>query len=176
MDKQILNSLNKGEHLVEMQEYILQYQTVYKVIVYTCIGKTLFKNSRIDTFEFPFYFKTKSIAEEFLKYWDELWLSHTTYWDHSKDNHCFGLYVKDHDNNVYTLVDAFKLDDANAYNNKCQLTYDGVWGGTICNDGRYYTYSPHNFYFTRIFNLENIAQKVNKNPYVFKMIKDQVQN
>ena len=104
MDKQLLNSLNKGEHLVEMQEYILQYQTVYKVIVYTCIGKTLFKNSRIGTFEFPFYFKTKSTAEEFLKYWDELWLSHTTYWDHGKDNHCFGLYVKDHDNNVYTLV------------------------------------------------------------------------
>ena len=42
MDKQLLNTLNKGEKLVEMTEITLHDETVIKTILYTCVGVNIF--------------------------------------------------------------------------------------------------------------------------------------
>lgn len=166
MDKQILNNLNIGEHICEMQEYILHKETVIKTTVYTC-KKRLFRKY-FDTFEIPFYFKSKELAIEFLKYWDEFEWGSTTYWD-NKEKFCYGI---NHINGskCYIMVDDYKLRNSQQFSYKCQLTENGVWGGIICTDGRYYTNSPDNVYYTKIFELESLPIETNKT-YMFKMIK-----
>ena len=61
MDKNILKNIvecDTDDKVVEMQEYILQDTTVYKVTVYYDIKKVLWKY-KYKTYIFPFYFETK---------------------------------------------------------------------------------------------------------------------
>lgn len=171
MDKQLLNTLNKGEKLVEMTEVTLNEETVIKTILYTCIGVNIFNKRKIETYEFPFYFETKELAEEFLKYWDDLWICETTYWD-IEPKPCFGLFVNGQENKPYIMVDSwrndvFNIDPIN------QLLKNGIWGGQVLkyDKGRYHTYKIDCFDYKKIFDLENYGKNTNKT-YIFKMVKD----
>ena len=167
MDKQLLNTLNKGEKLVEMTEVTIHGKTVIKTILYTCTGVNIFNKRKIETYEFPFYFETKELAEEFLKYWDELKLYVDSYWD-NKNKPCFSLYANNQKSNTtYIMIDSWK----NKIFAKNQLCKNGIWGGQVIKylDGRYFTYENDCFDYKEIFNLENVGKN---RTYIFKMVKD----
>lgn len=172
MDKQLLNTLNKGEKLVEMTEVTLHEETVIKTILYTCVGVNIFNKRKIETFEFPFYFETKELAEEFLKYWDELWICETTYWD-NKFKPCFGLYVSGgQEIKPYIMVDSWRNEVFNI-DPKNQLSKNGIWGGQVVkyDNGRHFTFKGDCFDYKKIFDLENVGKNTNRT-YIFKMVKD----
>ena len=172
MNKQLLNTLNKGEKLVEMTEVIIHEETVIKTVLYTCVGVNIFNKRKIETFEFQFYFETKELAEEFLKYWDELKLYDASYWD-NRNKPCFGLYVNNQESSTaYIMIDSWR-NKAFTIDPKNQLRKNGIWGGQVIKalDGRYYTYKSKCFDYKEIFNLENIGKNTNRT-YIYKMTKD----
>ena len=171
MDKQLLNTLNKGEKLVEMTEITLHDETVIKTILYTCVGVNIFNKWKIETYEFPFYFETKELAEEFLKYWDELRICKTIYWNNI-DKPCFGLYISGQENMPYIMVDSWR-NDVFTVDPKNQLSKNGIWGGQVIKyvNGQHFTFKGDCFDYKKIFALENVGKNTNKT-YIFKMVRD----
>ena len=145
MDKQLLNTLNKGEKLVEMTEVTLHEETVIKTILYTCMGVNIFNKRKIKTYKFPFYFETKELAEEFLKYWDDLWICETAYWD-NKSKPCFGLCVGGQETMPYIMVDSWR-NDVFSIDPKNQLLKNGIWGGQVLkhDNGKHFTFKKDCF-------------------------------
>ena len=72
MNQETLNNLQIGEKVADIQEYFHGKNgkdLVYKVTIFECIEKRIlhiFKTREIKEYVFPFFFKTKEIAEEFL--------------------------------------------------------------------------------------------------------------
>ena len=171
MDKNILKNIvecDTDDKVVEMQEYTLQNTTVYKVTVYYDIKKVLWKY-KYKTYIFPFYFETKALAKKFLEYWDEFEILNGIYWN-SRDRDCYMIKYNSNNANEYWMVDSFKWKSREYYDGYCHLQKGGVWSGKINTDAHYRVYSAHNFLFTDIFNIDNIARETS-NTYVFKMIK-----
>lgn len=172
MDKKdALNTLNEGERIVEIQEYVLHDSTVYDVTIHTCVNITFFGKHKYEEYHFPFYFKTKELVTEFLKYWDEINLVSTSYWN-SKDVQCYAMSVGGEDEKLYYLVDDFKLLHYGQFDRKCQMQKRGVWDGVVNTSGRYHTFKENNINYMDVFKYENFAFKVDKVPYLFKMYKD----
>lgn len=173
MDKKILKNLKKGEKIVEMTEVILHNETVVSVTVYICTGTNIFGKSKIRIFKFPFYFASKSFAEEFLKYWDYFELCHSSYWD-GQTISCFALYVNKqlYNENNYIMVDSHKKKGLSyCKEGKEQLKEYGVWDGRVCRkcDGEYHTFDSKIFNYKRILDYENVGTETDKK-YIFKMM------
>lgn len=172
MTKEELLTYKDAEKAVEIQEFqigatddICPCQLVYKVTIYSNIKQGFFKNVKYDKYTFPFYFNSKKLIEDFLKYFDCFYINNGEYWDGRYIN-C--LMLKMHGFNYsYYMNDCIK----NAVNNKSQLQEDGVWDGYVVNDddGRYFM--RNKIYFMDILKLKCIPIKT-KNIYHYKMSKD----
>ena len=172
MTKEELLTYKDAEKAVEIQEFqigatddICPCQLVYKVTIYSNIKQGFFKNVKYDKYTFPFYFNSKKIIEDFLKYFDCFYINNGEYWDGRYIN-C--LMLKMHGFNYsYYMNDCIK----NAVNNKSQLQENGIWDGYVVNndDGRYFM--RNKIYFTDILKLKCIPIKT-KNIYLYKMTKD----
>jgi len=173
MTNDILNGLNVGEHVVEIQECVLHDQSVVKVTIYKCISISwLSKHRDIETYEFPFYFKSKEIAEDFLQYYKKFEVRYDSYWD-ERNKECYTLRLSHYDTHLkYYMVDDFKHENRYNFRDKCQLGKRGVWNGIVNTDGQYYTYERNNINFKDIFKFEDIATETNKS-YIFKMIENE---
>ena len=68
MKADALNNLKIGEQLVEMQECTLHDMNVIEVTLYKCVS--IFRFRKIKEYTFPFYFNSKKLVEDFLKYFD----------------------------------------------------------------------------------------------------------
>ena len=172
MDKEILKNTKPGEKLVEMLEYTQHGETVYQVTVYLC-KKGLFRK-RFSKFRYPFYFKTKEFAEEFLKYYDEFIIVSTSYWD-KHDIGCYGLAHRKEIDTVFVMIDSDKQKRYSEHiGEHAQLQYDGVWDGLVCESqhGEYGTHDMYMFDFKKIYDRINIAINGTKQ-YIFKMEAEQ---
>lgn len=193
MKQEVLDKMKNGEKLVEIKE-ILDYKyagitrTVFALIIYTCVDNTSFfdkifgiKRRVISTDSFSFYFETKELAEEFVKYYDNFLYDTYYYADECGENHeCFTLETMDSDYSCY-MVDAFK----NEKHKKCRTNKDfleegGVWGGLVYRDGlekgeySFYIYKNEMKYFIEEFNNE-LPKKEGKS-YIYKLEKELLQN
>ena len=174
MTKEELLTYKDGEKAVEIQEFqigatddICSCQLVYKVTIYSNIKKSFFGNVKYDKYTFPFYFNSKKLIEDFLKYFDYFYINSGEYWDGRYIN-CLMLKMHGFDYSYY-MNDCIK----NAINNKSQLQENGIWDGYVVNkdDGEYYMFKDNRIYFTDILKLKYIPIKT-KNIYLYKMTKD----
>lgn len=152
MNKDILNSLNTGEKAVDIQEYFYGEagcKTGYQVTIYTC-HKFIFRY--IKKYTIPFYFKTKELAQDFLKHLPEIELCS----DRMRigfDNHKITAYYIKFKNkkqkHIYYLYN---------WDNQCgHLTTNDIWDGNIncaLNEHQTILYSHYNCEFLEIFNIE----------------------
>lgn len=177
MTKEELLTYKDGEKAVEIQEFqiaatdtVCPGPLVYKVTVYSNIKKGFFGNVKYDRYTFPFYFKSKKIIEDFLKYFDYFYIEDGEYWDHG-DINCLMLKMYDFDYTYY-MNDCIK-SESDAASNKSQLQENGIWDGYIVNynDGKYYMFKRNRIYFTDILKLKCIPIET-KNIYHYKMTKD----
>ena len=177
MTKEELLTYKDGEKAVEIQEFQLSATDVicpgplvYKVTIYSNIKKRFFGNVNYDKYTFPFYFKSKSLVEDFLKYFDYFYIDDGEYWD-GKYINCLMLKMHDFDYSYY-MNDCVKSESTVA-NNKSQLQENGIWDGYVVNnnDGQYWMYERRRIYFTDILKLKCIPIET-KNIYHYKMTKD----
>lgn len=84
MNQEILDNLKIGEKAADIQEYFWGRngeKLVYKVTIYECTKfpvkfgpfLRLFQKRGIDKYVVPFYFETKELAQEYIKYSDKVW-------------------------------------------------------------------------------------------------------
>lgn len=177
MTKEELLTYKDGEKAVEIQEYqlgatneISPGPTVYKVTIYSNIKKGFFGNVKYSKYTFPFYFNSKKLIEDFLKYYDYFYIDDGEYWDEGYKN-CLILKMDNFDYSYY-MNDCIKSDSA-AVNNKSQLQYNGIWDGYVVNsnDGKYWMHRYNRIYFTEILKMNCIPIET-KNIYHYKMTKD----
>lgn len=177
MTKEELLTYKDGEKAVEIQEFQLSATNeicpgpmVYKVKIYSNIKKGLFGRVNYDEYNFPFYFKSKSLIEDFLKYFDYFYIKHGYYWNDG-DRLCLKLKLYDYDYSYY-MNDCIK-SESNIINNKSQLQENGIWDGYVVNnnDGKYFMFKEKRIYFTNILKLNCIPIET-KNIYHYKMVKD----
>ena len=175
MTKEELLTYKDVEKAVEIQEFqigatddICLCQLVYKVTIYSNIKKGIFGNIKYDKYTFPFYFNSKKLIEDFLKYFDYFYINSGEYWD--------GRYISCLMLKMQGFVYAYYMNDyskskSDIVNNKSQLQENGIWDGYVVNneDGRYYM--RNKIYFTDILKLKCIPIET-KNIYHYKMTKD----
>lgn len=153
MNKDILNSLNIGEKVADIREYFYGDgggKTGYQVTIYTC-HKFIFRY--IKKYTIPFYFKTKELAQDFLKHLPEIELCSEKMRIELLDNHKITAYYIKFKNkkqkHIYYLY--------NWNNQYGQLITGDVWDGRInCATNVHQTvlYSYYNCEFLEIFNIE----------------------
>lgn len=170
-ESEILNSLNPGEKIVNIQEYFLGdngSHLVYKVTIYTC--KNIIGFKKLKTYTFPFYFVSMEFAKSFLEHYDTYEIGTTEY---SSDLHYIGydLYLKNADTQIYKyrMVDAYTK--INTPCSKCDvLKKGGVWGGIVNYKKQIYTdylnsHPPfskdHNISYLNMVDKESMALKEN---------------
>ena len=169
MDKNILNTLNIGEHVVEIKKYMLHNEYVYQVTVYACCKILFWK--RIKKYTYPFYFASKTTAEEFLKYYDDFYVSVGSYWDG-----CYKeCYILNATNGLgegtYWMIDDYMYrQDPHGYGKHFQLKGGGVWNGVVNTYAHYSTYSDYNINFKQILDKESVLSETDST-YIFKMVK-----
>ena len=177
MTKEELLTYKDGEKAVEIQEFQLSATDeicpgpmVYKVKIYSNIKKGFFGNVNYDEYTFPFYFKSKKIIEDFLKYFDYFYIKHGTYWE-GEEKLCLMLKLYNYDYSYY-MNDCIK-SESKVTNGKSHLRKNGIWDGYVVNnnDGYYHLYEMNRIYFTDILKLNCIPIET-KNIYHYKMIKD----
>ena len=175
MTKDELLTYKDAEKAVEIQEFqigatdnICPCHLAYKVTIYSNIKKGFFGNVKYDKYTFPFYFNSKKLIEDFLKYFDYFYVNEGEYWDGRCVN-CLML-------KMHGFVHSYYMNDyikskSDIVNNKSQLQEGGIWDGYVANndDGRYYM--RNKMYFTDILKLKCIPIKT-KNIYHYKMSKD----
>lgn len=163
MNQKVLNKLNPGEKVVQIEEF--DNGKYYKVTIHSCTGKFLWLH-RITAKHIPFYFATKELAIEFLKYYDNLeW-----------------VFADANENKIW--LEALQLELLN-YTNRHNyymvdvsgkhLLYLGIWSGLVNTDGRWGIEAKNNILFKDMFKMEDeIKEHVEGTPnneYLFKMIK-----
>lgn len=177
MTKEELLTYKDGEKAVEIQEFQLSATdvicpgpTVYKVTIYSNIKKGFFGNVKYDKHTFPFYFKSKKIIEDFLKYFDYFYIEDGEYWD-SRDINCLMLKMHNFDYSYY--MNDYIKSASKAASSKSQLQKNGIWDGYVANkdNGKYYMFERNIMYFTDILKLKCIPIET-KNIYHYKMTKD----
>ena len=169
MDKNILDTLNIGEHVVEIKKYMLHNEYVYQVTVYTCCKILFWKH--IKKYTYPFYFASKNIAEEFIKYYDDFYVSIGSYWD-SGDKICYMLNATHGlGEGKYWMIDDYKYrQDPHAIGKHFHLKDDGVWNGVVNTYAHFSTYYNYNINFKEILNRESVLSETDST-YIFKMVK-----
>lgn len=177
MDSKLLNELNKGDKLVEMTEYTLHNEIVYNVSVYICEGVgLLFKRRKIKKYTYPFYFKTKEIANDFLSHWGDFSLVEVTYWN-SGEYDCYALILNnDHRERRFFMIDSYKRKRySGLIGEYAQLEPKGVWNGVVteAEHGRYGTHDMYMFNYNKIYEIVDLPRKTNSKSYIFKMIKEE---
>lgn len=156
--KEILEQLTDNNKVIEVIECDRSGRTIYKVNVYSkgFISRFfgLFQKINIKKTTYPFFFETKELVEEFMSYYPELFYRYGSYWD--GDNISCLLLDTSYSKNNYYMVDSFKEKGYSGckQNDKYYVETNGVWGGTVCLDGKYHTYSSKCMYYTKIFELE----------------------
>lgn len=177
MTTEELLTYKDGEKAVEIQEFQIAATDVicpgpllYKVTIYSNIKKNFFGNIKYDKYTFPFYFKSKTLIEDFLKYFDYFYIEDGEYWD-SRNVNCLMLKMYDYDY-AYYMNDYIK-SNSEASDNKSQLQENGIWDGYVVNrtDGRFFMFKGNRIYFTDILKLKCIPIET-KNIYHYKMTKD----
>ena len=161
MNKEVLNSLKLGEKAADIQEYYWGKngsKLVYKVTIYERIKVPflrVFKREVIDEYVVPFYFETKELAEEYIKYSDQIWFRDLNL-DYGFGG--YGLFLKNYSNqkNEYYLVNATGVPYDK--DQEMLLYKDSVWNGKI-NPSYRKPYKTKSIYFTEIFKLEELAAK-----------------
>ena len=175
MTKEELLTYKDDEKAVEIQEFqigaidvISPGPLAYKVTIYSNIKKGFFGNVKYDKYTFPFYFKSKKLIEDFLKYFDYFYINEGEYWDGRCVN-CLMLKMHGFIHSYY--MNDYIKSKSDIVNNKSQLQEGGIWDGYVANndDGRYYM--RNKIYFTDILKLKCIPIKT-KNIYHYKMTKD----
>ena len=170
MKTDALNNLKAGEQLVEMQEYTLHGMNVIEVTLYKCVS--IFGFRKIKTYTFPFYFTSKELVENFLKF--------CNYFEISKEplrwcdnTFCISLVVKGQ-TRKYHMVDEYKID----YYKKdyifkpCALEEKGIWNGKLNDtDDLYVSDMDQCYNFMELLDRCNIPLKSEKT-YMFKMIEE----
>ena len=157
--EEIANNLNNDNHLVEVIECDRNGRTVYKVNVYSrnVVSQWFGLSEKVvvDKKTYPFYFETKEVIEEFMKYYQKFYYRYGTYWDYG-DIRCL-LLDTEYSKNDYYMVDSFKKKEYSGCTtqDKYHLQDYGVWNGEICIDGKYHTFERTCRYFTKILELEN---------------------
>lgn len=152
MNKNILNSLNTGEKAADIREYFYGDgggKTGYQVTIYTC-HRFIFRY--IKKYTIPFYFKTKELAQDFLKHLPEIEL-----WSEKMciglDNHKItAYYIKFKNKKQKYIYYLYNWD--NQYG---QLMTGDIWNGRInCAQEVNQTvlFSMHNCEFLEIFEIE----------------------
>ena len=177
MTKEELLTYKDGEKAVEIQEFqisatdvICPGPLVYKVTIYSNIKKGFFGNVKYNKYTFPFYFNSKNLIEDFLKYFDYFRIEYGDYWD-GEDVDCLILKIPGFDYSYY--MNDYIKSISNATNGKSQLQENGIWDGYVVNsnEGRYFMYERNRIYFTDILKLKFIPTET-KNIYHYKMTKD----
>lgn len=177
MTKEELLTYKDGEKAVEIQEFQIAAinvgcpsLTVYKVTIYSNIKKGFFGNIKYDKYTFPFYFNSKKLVEDFLKYFDYFYIDDGDYWD-SERKICLMLKMYDFDYSYY-MNDCIKSNSIAALD-KSQLQENGIWDGYVVNkaDGEFYMFKRNRIYFTEILKMNCIPIET-KNIYHYKMTKD----
>ena len=173
MTKEKLLSYKDNERAVEIQEFQLNATdnvcpgpTVYKVTIYSNIKKGFFGNVKYNKYTFPFYFNSKKLVEDFLKYFDYFYIEEGEYWDSGYKN-CLKLKIHIF-NHSYYMNDYIKFDSVAIYN-KSQLQENGIWDGYVVSDNDGLYYMSNKIYFTDTLKCIPIETK---NTYYYKMLKD----
>ena len=174
--KEILNSLNPGEKIVDIQEHFHGdngRHTVYQVTIYTCV-KNIIGFKKLKTYTFPFYFVSMEFAKNFLEHYDTYEIGTTKYSaDSWGDSHYKGydLYLKNVDMQIYKyrMVDAYTKNNTPC--SKCDVLKEGgVWSGIVNYKKQHFTeyiYSTppfdrcNNMSYLGIINKEKFALKEN---------------
>ena len=176
MTKEELLTYKNGEKAVEIQEFqlgatdvICPGPLIYKVTIYSNIKKGFFGNVKYDKYTFPFYFKSKSLIEDFLKYFDYFYIEHGKYWD-NEDKFCLMMKMYDFDYTYY--MNDYVKSESGVASSKSQLQENGIWDGYVVNnnDGVYCMFKRNRIYFTDILKLKYIPIET-KNIYHYKMTK-----
>jgi hypothetical protein len=172
--EEISKVLKKNNQVVEIIECERSARTIYDAYIYKRISLFFGLFSRIKKTTFPFYFETKELAEEFLTFYPEIYHADGTYWDHG-DIHCYFLTSNqcEHD---YAMVDAFKQKGyATAHSDEYFLQSNGVWGGVICKNAEYHTFSSNCMDYKKIFDLEyQFNSKETGNRYYYELTPKQI--
>lgn len=171
MKNDALNNLKVGEQLVEMQECTLHNMNVIEVTLYKCIS-SFFGFKKIKTYVFPFYFTSKELVENFLKFYNYFKISRDPlrWFDDIK---CISLIVKGQ-TRKYHMVDEYKCIDYNKHyiSKPCALEEKGIWNGKLNDTNDMYpSYMNLNYNFIELLDRCNIPIKSEKT-YMFKMIEE----
>lgn len=173
MDKNVLNGLNPGEKAVDIQEYHWGkngYKLVYKVTIYTC--KSLLFTKYISKYEFPFYFESKTLAEEYIQVHDSYEIYEAPKYDSYYQ--CTNIYyaIKPAGVNTKKLHYDYLLICTDSYVGTL-LEPGEIWKGyiKICNKKTGNDEAHRNFHYTEVSTLENNAAKEGTfgNTYSYKL-------
>ena len=172
--EEISKVLKKDNQIVEIIESGRCNQIIYDVHIYKRVPFFFGLFSRIKKTTFPFYFETKELAEEFLTFYPEIYHTNGSYWD-GDDIDCYFL-TSDYCEHDYAMVDAFKRKGYTpSHSDKYFLRTNGVWGGVICKNAEYHTFSSNFMDYKKIFDLEgSFNSKETGNRYYYELTPKQI--
>jgi hypothetical protein len=172
--EEISKVLKKNNQVVEIIEGERCNQIIYDVYIYKRVSFFFGLFSRIKKTTFPFYFETKELAEEFLTFYPEIYHTDGSYWDGNNID-CYFL-TSDYCEHNYAMVDVFKKKGYTpSDSDKYFLRRNGVWGGIICKDADYHTFSSNYMDYKKIFDLEgSFNAKETGNRYYYELTPKQI--
>lgn len=172
--EEISKILKKDNQVVEIIEGVRCNQIIYDVYIYKHVPFFFGLFSRIKKTTFPFYFETKELAEEFLTFYPEIYHTYGSYWD-GEDIDCYFL-TSDYCEHDYAMVDVFKQKGYTpSHSDKYFLRTNGVWGGVICKNAEYHTFSSCCMDYKKIFDLEgSLNPKETGNRYYYELTPKQI--
>lgn len=172
--EEISKVLKKNNQVVEIIEGGRCNQIIYDVYIYKRVPFFFGLFSRIKKTTFPFYFETKELAEEFLTFYPEIYHTDGSYWDGNYID-CYFL-TSDYCEHDYAMVDAFKQKGhIPSHSDKYFLQKNGVWGGVICKNAEYHTFSSKCMDYKKIFDLEgSFNTKETGNRYYYELTPKQI--
>ena len=173
--KEISKVLKKDKQIVEIIEGTRCTRTIYDVCIYKRIRFLSGLFSIIKKITFPFYFETKELAEEFVKFYPEIYHTAGSYWD-GDDKFCYFLSSSFCEND-YAMVDAFKQKGyiPTKRDDKYFLQKKGVWGGVICKDAEFHIFNSNCMDYKKIYELEgsfNVCETGNR--YYYELTPKQI--
>ena len=165
MNQDILNNMNVGEKAVDIQEYYYGEngkQLVYKVTIYECVKTKFmlfFKHKTINTYVYPFFFKRKELAEEFIKYHDKFKVG-IKYPKQVNGQRCILIPLTiENPRHIYYMVLSASIYSTPI--DMCDSMRPGeIWDGLV-NYGPHFYHMENKFRipFTEIEKIEKIASK-----------------
>lgn len=162
MNKEVLDTLKVGEKVADIQEYFHGKNgknLVYKVTIYECIEKRvclIFKNKEIKEYVFPFFFKTKEFAQEFLTQCDNFNLILGRCYINGLYMHAYMLELRNISKlkNRYILVNVHK----SLFGDCAPIGENDIWDGFV-NYGPYSLKKNYTINYKDIHQIETLAAK-----------------